>query len=86
MLLFLTFWCKPILYSIYTVVSLNVFYFFPHPVILIPSVISIYLRKRKQEVVPPVYTNFSVSPDDFVTILVISQAVTRTPSLELATI
>ena len=57
-------------------VSLNVFYFFPHPVILIPSVISIYLRKRKQEVVPPAYTNFSVSPDDFVTILVISQAVT----------
>lgn len=57
--------------TIYKVISSNVFYFFPHPVILIPPVISIYLRKRKLEVVPPVFTNYSVSPGYFVRMPVI---------------
>lgn len=47
----------------------------------------IYLRKRKQEVLPPVLTNYSVRPGYLTRMPIISQAANPTFfSLELATI
>lgn len=47
---------------------------------------NLYLRKRKQAVVPPVLTNDSVRPGDAVGVQTLSQAADPTFALELATL